>query len=163
MTYLSSRSTYCLRRLFSPSDVEVAQRLLEANPHARTERVALAAIRVSGGDLDRLRSTLAGDWRDAIVGAGFATDVTAHESWEPRLLTPNETNAWHTGKPLDGVRFCQGDTVRLVLPDPNSPQRGWISELVTVEPRPLYRVTLLDGSVKECFETSLESGWLTSA
>lgn len=50
------------------------------------ERFRFAALKSSGGDLERLREavTLAElDWRDLLVAAGFADDIHAHERWSP--------------------------------------------------------------------------------
>ena len=50
------------------------------------ERIRIAALKVSGGDLDALRRAihLANvEWRDLLVEAGFAHDVKAHLHWRP--------------------------------------------------------------------------------
>ena len=50
------------------------------------ERICIAALKVGGGDLDELRAAtrLARlDWRDLLVRADFAEDVTAHLRWRP--------------------------------------------------------------------------------
>jgi hypothetical protein len=50
------------------------------------ERVRFAALRVSNGDLSKLRSSidLANlDWRDLLVEADFANDTRAHLGWKP--------------------------------------------------------------------------------
>jgi hypothetical protein len=47
------------------------------------ERVRFAALKVSEGDLERLRAAVAlarEDWRDLLVAASFADD-DAHEAW----------------------------------------------------------------------------------
>lgn len=54
-------------------------------PHS-LERVRYAALRLSGGNISKLRSAVAlakTDWRDLLVAAGFANDSTAHISWFP--------------------------------------------------------------------------------
>jgi hypothetical protein len=48
------------------------------------ERIRFAVLKISDGSLDRLRQTIdlaQSDWRDVLVGAGFAHDVTAHLRW----------------------------------------------------------------------------------
>jgi hypothetical protein len=48
------------------------------------ERVQIAALKQSGGDLDALIQAIElaqTDWRDLLVAAGFAVDVHAHERW----------------------------------------------------------------------------------
>ena len=50
------------------------------------ERIRFAALRLSGGDLDRLKRGIQmakHDWRDLLMAAGFAHDITAHERWFP--------------------------------------------------------------------------------
>jgi hypothetical protein len=50
------------------------------------ERIRFAALRLSQGDVERLRRavTLAKtDWRDLLVAAEFARDADAHRAWFP--------------------------------------------------------------------------------
>ncbi len=50
------------------------------------ERYRFAALRLSRGQLDRLREAIAvakTDWRDLLVAAGFAHDTTEHLRWNP--------------------------------------------------------------------------------
>ena len=50
------------------------------------ERYRFAALKLSGGDLEKLREavTLAKkDWRDLLMAADFGHDVHAHERWLP--------------------------------------------------------------------------------
>src|ERR1043166_3085650 len=101
MIALSPATAERVRRLFPPDDVATATRLLAegcaenlpllgtpATP-ASLERLRFAAIRVSGGELTRLREAIdvaQQDWRDLLVAADFAADPRAHERWEPRVL-----------------------------------------------------------------------------
>jgi hypothetical protein len=51
------------------------------------ERFRFAALKYSNGDLSRLERAVKlaqEDWRDLLVGAGFADDVEAHKRWEPK-------------------------------------------------------------------------------
>jgi len=87
-----------LRALFRQEDLAEAEALLEEQcadglpfgesmTPADLERIRFAAIRVSDGRLSELREAIAlanVDWRDLLVGAGFAHDVRAHEEWMPR-------------------------------------------------------------------------------
>ena len=57
------------------------------------ERVQSAALRVSHGDLGRLRKAIEvgqRDYRDLLTAAGFGT-LKAHERWEP---TPGKISRW---------------------------------------------------------------------
>jgi len=50
------------------------------------ERYRFAALKLSEGDLERLRQavTLAKrDWRDLLMAAGFGHDIYEHERWLP--------------------------------------------------------------------------------
>ena len=50
------------------------------------ERVRFSALKLSAGNIDKLKDAIElakTDWRDLLVAAGFATDVTAHKSWIP--------------------------------------------------------------------------------
>lgn len=50
------------------------------------ERYRFAALKLSGGDLEKLRQavTLAKlDWRDLLMAADFGHDIHAHERWLP--------------------------------------------------------------------------------
>jgi hypothetical protein len=101
MVGLSSRTKSHVAALFRAQDVAAAERLLVEECGANLpilgasgtpeslERVRFAALRLSGGRIDRLRDAVAlakTDWRDLLVAAGFADDIRAHEAWQPRRL-----------------------------------------------------------------------------
>jgi hypothetical protein len=51
---------------------------------AGIERIRFAVLKISQGSLDRLWEAVElaqHDWRDALVGAGFGDDITAHLRW----------------------------------------------------------------------------------
>jgi hypothetical protein len=97
MVDLSPLTRQHVAALFAAADVPQAEQLLahecaENLPLVRDptpeglERLRFAAIRVSEGALPRLRDAIALakiDWRDLLVAAGFAHDVTAHRTWRP--------------------------------------------------------------------------------
>ena len=59
------------------------------------ERVRVAALKVSTGDLAKLRTAIElaqKDWRDLLVAAGFADDLRAHEQWVPRRSGETKRN-----------------------------------------------------------------------
>ena len=59
---------------------------LHNTDEAGMDRFRFAALKLSGGDLDKLRDAVRlakTDWRDLLAAAGFANDVTAHRSWLP--------------------------------------------------------------------------------
>jgi hypothetical protein len=50
------------------------------------ERFRFAALKLSNGNLDKLREAIElakYDWRDLLLAAGFANDVTEHKRWLP--------------------------------------------------------------------------------
>lgn len=50
------------------------------------ERIRFAVLKLAAGDraaLERHLEAAARDWRDVLVAAGFARDVTAHLLWMP--------------------------------------------------------------------------------
>jgi hypothetical protein len=50
------------------------------------ERIRFAVLKLSCGDLDRLKRHIRGarhDWRDVLMAAGFANSITSHKEWMP--------------------------------------------------------------------------------
>jgi hypothetical protein len=69
--------------LFSPADRAEAERLLRI---LSTERERFAALRLSGGKLDKLNEAVAlakSDYRDLLLAAGFAAHEEKHQRWWP--------------------------------------------------------------------------------
>ena len=97
MIPLSPATNLRVQRLFDPQDQEQARRILEEHcanslpfcEHSdmfTLERLRFAVLKLSGGDLGRLRSEVqhAGiDWRDVLMDAGFGHDISAHKEWMP--------------------------------------------------------------------------------
>jgi hypothetical protein len=57
---------------------------LEALRPVELERFRFAALKLSGGHLEKLREAVElakTDWRDLLGAAGFAEDITAHTRW----------------------------------------------------------------------------------
>ena len=98
MVELSEPTRERLLVLFAAADAPAAQHILElecaenlpligdsATPSG-LERIRFAALRLSGGNLDRLREAVAMaqvDWRDVLVAAGFGSSLSAHREWRP--------------------------------------------------------------------------------
>jgi hypothetical protein len=91
--------------MFRPSDAPEAARLLveqcaetlpllgEPATPAGLERTRFAALKLGGGELQRLREAVRlaqADWRDLLVAAGFADDIHAHEKWLPSRFIERE-------------------------------------------------------------------------
>src|SRR5262249_15160361 len=97
MVPLSSLTQVRVSELFRASDVKAATELLEAEcgdnlplvndvtPRG-LERIRFAVLRMSQGDIARMKSACARakrDWRDILMAAGFGQDAGAHLSWVP--------------------------------------------------------------------------------
>jgi hypothetical protein len=101
MVPLSAPTRLRLESLFAASDRAAASELLVercaeslpfhgAGSPESLERVRFAVLKLSQGDLRKLRSALElaeTDWRDLLVAAGFANDITAHHHWWPQGST----------------------------------------------------------------------------
>lgn len=151
---LSGRQRACVARLFPREHVAEAERRLAtltgerdgATPES-LDRLRLAAIRVSGGSIGRLREALdiaARDWRDLLVEAGFAGDASAHVHWTPRPLTNRDMTAWRAGEAVPNVAFTHDVQVEIVQTR-HAGKRGRIHELVGLEPEARYVVRLAAG------------------
>ncbi len=95
--HLSDATRERLERLFRPEDVRTATEMLvkecgdnlpfcnQSGP-VECERIRFAALKLSGGRIDRLRDAIdlaKVDWRDLLMAAGFGHDVGAHRKWMP--------------------------------------------------------------------------------
>jgi hypothetical protein len=59
---------------------------LQKSDEFHLERVRFAALKLSGGDLEKLQKAIKlaqKDWRDLLIAAGFGHDVNAHKDWSP--------------------------------------------------------------------------------
>ena len=82
---LTPRTKQHLNALFAAADRTAAEATL-LGWSEDSERLRFAALRFSGGNLTALQNAIELgklDWRDLLVAAGFADDVTAHERWDP--------------------------------------------------------------------------------
>ena len=94
---LSSETQRHIDTLFALSQRDEAARLLqnecgnnlpllEHYNEIELERLRFAALKVSGGNLQKLRDAVRlskEDWRDLLVSAEFADDIEAHKKWLP--------------------------------------------------------------------------------
>lgn len=91
---VSQRVREVAETLFSPADAAVAITLLRgqcssnlplwSNPSY--DRIQLAVLRLSAGDMTKLQDAIGlanRDWRDTLMGAGFGYDHEAHRRWNP--------------------------------------------------------------------------------
>ena len=94
MQSLEPRVAAAIGALFSNDEVEEARQLIHVNctPEAihstgdGTERIRLAVLKLSGGNLEKLVEAIAlaqTDYRDALMASGFGHDLQAHLYWKP--------------------------------------------------------------------------------
>ena len=99
MTPLTPAVSVKIDALFSPDSRDPARQLiaercgadlpmlshLQREP-ASFDGIRFAVLKLSGGDLERLKREIDGahyDWRDAFMAAGFGEDIHAHLKWNP--------------------------------------------------------------------------------
>jgi hypothetical protein len=96
---LTETTRAVIRRLFTLRDHRAVEDLLVQQcgtnlpltdiwGEEQFERLWLAALKLSGGDVAVLRREIAlaqRDWRDVLVGAGFGHSLEAHRKWADRL------------------------------------------------------------------------------
>ena len=94
---LSPKTVEHIDSLFQPGSREPAIELLmhqcgnnlafcEKSDEFQMERVRFAVLKLSEGDLEKLRKAIKlaqTDWRDLLMAAGFGHDVNAHKIWSP--------------------------------------------------------------------------------
>ena len=99
MTPLTPAVIQKIEALFPPESREAVGRLiaercgadLPLSTHMRSDpagfdRIRFAVLKLSGGNLQRLRQEIDGahiDWRDTLMAAGFGEDIHAHLRWNP--------------------------------------------------------------------------------
>lgn len=100
MDGLSIETQAVVRALFKAEDRTEAERILaeecgnnlplmQNSDAIQLERIRYAALKLSQGELDALRQAVQlaqTDWRDALVSAEFATNLTAHKDWAKQIV-----------------------------------------------------------------------------
>jgi hypothetical protein len=67
--------------------------LLNRLDEFQLERFRFAALKLSAGNMDRLKKAIElakTDWRDLLVAAEFANDIKAHSKWMPSPSSEEE-------------------------------------------------------------------------
>jgi hypothetical protein len=97
MIDLSRATRKRIRALFPPGEWARVEALLvdecgdtlpflEPSHKQLAERIRFAVLKLSQGDLERLRREVQKahvDWRDTLVAAGFGNGVRTHRRWKP--------------------------------------------------------------------------------
>ena len=96
MLKLSQATEERIERVFRPELRREAARILaeecgnnlplcEGRDEVGMERIRFAVLKLSGGDLVKLKAWVKDaqrDWRDTLMDAGFGEDLAAHERWK---------------------------------------------------------------------------------
>ena len=94
---LSAETDERVRLLFPPEQREEVRTMLveecgnnlpfcQELDSSNLDRFQFAALKLSDGDLDKLRVAISlakRDWRDLLVASGFGNDHTEHRRWKP--------------------------------------------------------------------------------
>jgi len=94
---LTPKTVAHIAALFPPEHRSEAALLLENEcgqnlpfcsdkPESHIERLRFAALKLSAGDLEKLKDAIKiakRDWRDLLVWAGFGSSLEAHLRWDP--------------------------------------------------------------------------------
>ena len=99
MTPLTPAVSQKIDALFPPESREAAGRMIAEQCGADLplsthmgpdpsgfDRIRFAVLKLSGGDLERLKREIDGalfDWRDTLMAAGLGRDIHAHLTWNP--------------------------------------------------------------------------------
>jgi len=97
---LNPRTRQLVEKVFGPKRVAEAVQWLEDecgdnlpscknHDEYQMERIRFAAIKLSGGNIQKLLEAIDEarmDWRDLFMAAGFGHDVSAHEQWAKDIL-----------------------------------------------------------------------------
>jgi hypothetical protein len=168
MVALTDSTKQRVAALFAASEVAAAERLLAeecADNLARVahptpeglERLRYAALRFSGGRLDRLAAAVAQakkDWRDLLMASDFAHDLRAHQKWRPLRFEPEIAERWLQGAPPAGAVFAPKAAVQIRFGLQRG-KRGVVVGLAGIEPEARYRVELEGGEIMEAYQRAL--------
>ncbi len=78
----------CAARLFEPDELLEVLRILEEECYDYGERIHCAVLKISKGDIYRLRDAVKEshiDYRDVLMAADFGHDVNAHKNWHGEI------------------------------------------------------------------------------
>lgn len=169
MIALSHAAKEHVAALFAEKDVAGAERLLEQctdDPRLiadigrqGADRIVFAMIRLSDGDLGRLRDAIAlfrRDWRDLLMASDFGRSIHAHETWRPRRLDRATLARWKANELPEGVTFALSAPVEIRFGQRRG-AKGAVAGLVGLEPQPRYLVALPSGETVEVGQYSLQS------
>ncbi len=136
--------------LFDTEDYESVILMLDELPRDGRQpflRLKLAAIRRSGGSLQRLESAVElgkQDFRDLLMSAGFG-DPNAHLRWVPRPFHKRDADRWLAGGQIEGVKFGPYEDAWYLTTIRRRKKDAKIISLYALEPTVIYLVRYLSG------------------
>jgi len=88
-----------VQEVFAEAEIPEVSRLLleecgdnlpfcDSGTPVTAQRIRFAVLKLSNGSMSELESWIRHskiDWRDVLMAAGFAKDVTAHLDWNPEI------------------------------------------------------------------------------
>ena len=107
----------------------------------------LAAVRCSGGSLQRLKHAIEmgnQDFRDLLMDAGFE-GANAHLKWVPRPFYQRDAEHWLAGGQIDGVEFGPYEDVWYLTTILRRKKDAKIISLYALEPTVIYMVLYVSG------------------
>lgn len=87
-TEVTDHTMRCAAKLFKADELAEIIRILEEECYDYGERIHCAVLKISRGDIARLRAAVKEshtDYRDVLMAAGFGHDVDAHKKWDGEL------------------------------------------------------------------------------
>ena len=156
-----SKLQLCISALFDPDDREAVNSMLGELPDDTRQdalRIQLAAVRYSGGSLQRLRSAIAvcrRDFRDLLMNAGFGEDINEHLSWVPRPFHKHDLVNWLNGERIRGVEFRPNEDAWKLTAIQRIKKDAKVISLVGLEPTVVYLVRYLSGKEEQVPQTYL--------
>lgn len=150
----------CISILFAPEEHESVLSMLDelgSDPHQTPLRLKLAAVRCSGGALERLRRAIElgqQDFRDLLMSAGFG-DPDAHLKWVPRPFHQRDADDWLAGIQIDGVDFDPDEDAWILTTILRTKKETKIISLYALEPTVIYWVRHSSGKEGPVAQTHL--------
>ena len=136
--------------LFALEEYESAVSMLDGlkiDGHPASLYLKLAAVRCSGGSLQRLKSAIEmgnEDFRDLLMDAGFE-GTNAHLRWVPRSFHQCDVDHWLAGGQIEGVKFGPDEDVWFLTTIQHNKKDAKIISLYALEPVVIYMVRYVSG------------------
>lgn len=150
----------CISILFAPEEHASVLSMLDelgSNPYEAPLRLKMAAVRCSGGSLERLRDAIKWgqeDFRDLLMSADFG-DPNDHLKWIPRPFYKSDADDWLAGIQIDGVEFGPGEDTWILTSILRTKKETKVLSLYALEPSVTYWVRHSSGKEGPIDQTHL--------